>query len=407
MQTTAHNGARTKLQHHTTRKAALLGAVLALLVPVLPALAAPAGAAPTADRPESGASQKPETATIHGHGKVFDLRDLPQSHSISHRRVDRIVDEEPDIDRADVSGGGPSSVVVPPAAAPAPSTSASFEGLHLTGNCGGSSNCGAGHPPDTNGDVGPTYYIQTINTAIGIYDKATGDEVAAVTFDQFMSQGSFGNLCDTNNYGDPVVLYDSFDDRWFISDFAFEVDGSGNVVNPPGAFECMAVSKTGDPVSGGWNFYSINTAGGLGDYPKLGVWPDGIYMSVNMFQYAAGGSYIGPRVYAFDKAEMYAGAPDVDVVSFDAPSADFTLMPSNARLQTGTPPPGTPNYFVSTWQYLNALTVYKFDVDWEHPSLSTFTGPDLPLAGSSWPNDAPCRTPRRPRTTTTRWRSGP
>ena len=30
----------------------------------------------------------------------------------------------------------------------------------------------------------------------------------------------------------------------------------GNVVNPP-AFQCFAVSKTGDPVSGGWNFYSI------------------------------------------------------------------------------------------------------------------------------------------------------
>ena len=47
---------------------------------------------------------------------------------------------------------------------------------------------------------------------------------------------------------------------------------------------------------------------------------------------------------------MYAGAPTVQVVTFDAPDGDFTLLPSNARLQTGTPPPGTPNYFVSTWQ---------------------------------------------------------
>ena len=104
-----------------------------------------------------------------------------------------------------------------------------------------------------------------------------------------MSQGNFGNLCDTNNFGDPVVLYDSFEDRWFITDFAFTLDGSGNVVNPPGSFQCFAVSKTGDPVAGGWNFYSINTAGGLGDYPKFGIWPDGIYMSANMFDYAAGG----------------------------------------------------------------------------------------------------------------------
>ena len=45
-------------------------------------------------------------------------------------------------------------VVAPP--------SASFDGLDFA-------NWGAGHPPDTNGDVGPTYYIQTINTSIGIF----------------------------------------------------------------------------------------------------------------------------------------------------------------------------------------------------------------------------------------------
>ena len=51
-----------------------------------------------------------------------------------------------------------------------------------------------------------------MNTSIGIYDKATGNRVAAMTFDAFMSQGHFGNLCDTENFGDPVVLYDSFED---------------------------------------------------------------------------------------------------------------------------------------------------------------------------------------------------
>ena len=40
-----------------------------------------------------------------------------------------------------------------------------------------------------------------------------------------MSQGNFGNLCDTDNFGDPVVLYDTFEDRWVITDFAFQLDG--------------------------------------------------------------------------------------------------------------------------------------------------------------------------------------
>src|SRR4029079_16416144 len=91
-------------------------------------------------------------------------------------------------------------------------------------------------------------------------------------------------------------LYDSFEDRWFISDFAFKLEGSGNV-SPQTAFECFAVSKTGDPVSGGWNFYSILAPGGLADYPKFGVWTDGIYMSANMFPYATTGSYAGHQLW--------------------------------------------------------------------------------------------------------------
>jgi len=261
--------------------------------------------------------------------------------------------------------------------APMPGTIANFDGLDFA-------TFGAGHPPDTNGDVGPTYYIQTVNTSIGIYNKSTGVRTAAFTFNAFMSQGAFGNLCDTNNFGDPVVLYDSFEDRWIISDFAFTLDGSGNVINPPGAFQCIAASKTGDPVSGGWNFYSINTTGGLGDYPKLGIWPDGLYMSVNMFDYAAGGSFQNARAYAFNKAQMYAGDPTVQSVSFDAPSAEFTLLPSNARLQAGTPPAGSPNYFSVVWQFLNAISVYKFHVDWNSISTSTFTGPFITVAPTSW-----------------------
>jgi len=307
----------------------------------------------------------------------LDLRSLPQTPP---EKMERPEMEEPEPHPVELRGGPTiNAPVIPPGpTAPAPPPIASFDGLDFA-------TWGGGHPPDTNGDVGPTYYIQTVNTSIGIYAKTGGAPVAAFTFNTFMSQGAFGNLCDTNNFGDPVVLYDSFEDRWFITDFAFTISG-GNVVAPE--FQCLAVSKTGDPVSGGWNFYSINVAGGLGDYPKFGIWPDGIYMSANIFSFGAGSSFQNARVYAFNKAQMYAGSPTVQVVTFNAPAGDFTLLPSNARLQAGTPPIGTPNYYVSTWEFLNALTVYKFHVDWNRISLSTFTGPDTPLAATSWPNAA-------------------
>ena len=314
-----------------------------------------------------------------------DLRNIPYQAPIKIERPER---EGPEPNpraiippKSDTVAANPATPTENALAVAAPAPLSSFDGLDFA-------NFGSGHPPDTNGDVGPLYYIQTINATIGIYNKTTGARVSATGFNAFMSQGNFGNLCDTNNFGDPVVLYDSFEDRWVISDFAFSLDGSGNVINPPGNFQCIAVSKNGDPVTGGWNFYSINTTGGLGDYPKFGIWTDAIYMSANMFDYAASGSFQNPRVFAFNKAQMYAGAPTVQVVSFDAPSTDFTVLPSNARLQTGTPPTGTPNYFVSTASFLNAASIYKFHVDWDHPSLATFTGPTNQLEPNCWPNAA-------------------
>src|SRR5438093_13355769 len=239
---------------------------------------------------------------------TLDLRRLSPAPPEKPERPER---EEPEPHPIELPGRLTVSapIEVPGPSAPAPSPIANFLGLDYA-------NWGAGHPPDTNGDVGPTYYIETINTSIGIYAKSGGPPVAAFTFNTFMSQGSFGNLCDTNNFGDPVVLYDSFEDRWIITDFAFTLDGSGNATNPPGSFQCFAASKTGDPVGGGWTFYSINTAGGLGDYPKFGIWPDGLYMSANMFGYPSGAPYQGPRVYAFNKAQMYAGSPTVQIVTF-------------------------------------------------------------------------------------------
>src|SRR5713226_3841804 len=325
--------------------------------------------------------RKPIESRLQKASRSFtgDLRYLPYEKPVEQFMLEH---EDPFIIRSSIGkplDSGNQVSISPPIvpAAPAPTPLNVFDGLDRF-------NWGAGSPPDTNGDVGPNNYIQTVNTSIGIFNKTTGNRDAAFTFNTLMSQGNFGNLCDTNNFGDPVVLYDTFEDRWIITDFAFTTDISGNVNAP--AFQCFAASKTADPILGGWNFYSIQISDNLNDYPKFGIWPDGLYMSSNLFSFGAGSSFKGVRVWAFNKAQMYAGAPTVQNVSFDVGGGDFTIIPSNARLQTGTPPAGTPNYFLSTWLFLNALTVYKFHVDWDRISLSTLTGPDVPLAATSWPN---------------------
>jgi hypothetical protein len=320
-----------------------------------------------------------ESKLVRAHSFTGDLRQLPQTRPTLKERPER---EGPGEDEARAGDDAPIGAGLPVdgPAAPAPTPATSFNGLDFA-------NWGAGRPPDTNGDVGPTYYIQTVNTSIGIYRKSDNVRVAAFTFDTFMSQGNFGNLCDTDNFGDPVVLYDSFEDRWIITDFAFTIDGSGNVTS--NSYQCFAASKTGDPVSGGWNFYSLVSTDKLGDYPKFGIWPDGVYMAANMFGFPASGTFSNSRVWALNKAQMYAGTPSVQIVLFDAPAtsdggSNFTFLPSNARLQAGTPPSGTPNYYSMVNSFTNAVSIWKFHVDWNNISTSTFTGPFYSFAPASW-----------------------
>ena len=313
-----------------------------------------------------------------------DLRNLPRTKPADVYRTENEGPEDPPLFIKPLDDFPSNSLLEPQVVpnAPAPAPSFQFDGLGRPP--------GNGFPPDTVGDVGPNHYIQAINTSLAIYNKTTGAQITQLSFNTFMSQGAFGNLCDTNNFGDPVVLYDSFEDRWVITDFAFINTASG-VTNPPGAFQCFAVSKTADPVAGGWYYYSIQVADTLNDYPKFGIWSDGIYMTASEFGFGAlSGQFDYSREWAFNKFQMYAGAANPQIVSFDAPRVDsngatvFTIIPSNARLQTGTPPPGTPNYFVSTGAYTNALQVWKFSVDWNNVYNSTFTGPSVPASGASW-----------------------
>src|SRR4029450_10514973 len=184
-------------------------------------------------------------------------------------------------------------------------------------------------------------------------------------------------------------LYDTFADRWIITDFAFQLDASGGVIDPPGSYQCLAVSQSGDPVGGGWNFYSIAITDKLNACPKVGIWPDGLYMSANMYGFSANGSFSNVRVWAFNKDQMYAGAPTAQVVTFNAAKVsggrpNFGLLPANARLQTGTPPAGRENLFAALTGFTNRVRIWKFHVDWNNTANSTFTGPTDSATGATW-----------------------
>ena len=101
-----------------------------------------------------------------------------------------------------------------------------------------------GVPPDTDGDVGPNHYIEALNSAFRVFDKSGNPLTPAITFNSFFAPLA-GSPCGVGyNHGDPFVFYDQIADRWVVTDFAF--------CEIPPFYECIGVSQTGDPVSGGW-----------------------------------------------------------------------------------------------------------------------------------------------------------
>jgi len=300
------------------------------------------------------------------HGKAVsldkDIRDLPQIGP-KDKKPAREMGTPPN---AGPNGNGIDAVTqgVVASSAPAPAPDKTFAGLDFI-------NWGAGWPPDTDGDVGPTYYIQAVNTSIGVFKKSDGTRVSAFTFDNFFLANNEdpNDACATLNYGDPEVLYDQVSGRWIITDFAFA--GTGGT---PPYYECIAVSKTADPVGGGWWLYTVVAdSQSLNDYPKLGIWNDGIYMSANMFK--RGRSYAGAKVWALNRDDLINGAT-LRTVAFQLGNTYFSLLPANARAdELHMPPAGTPEYFMSDYGSNTSMKLWQFHVDWNTPSASTLTGP--------------------------------
>ena len=229
------------------------------------------------------------------------------------------------------------------------------------------------NPPDTVGDVGKDFYIQSINGASGttymIYDKEDGS-VAAGPFT--IQSLAMGGSC-TGGMGDPIVMYDPLANRWLLSEFANE-----------GNWLCVYISQTSDPVSGGWYQYAFETPY-FPDYPKYSVWPDAYYVGTNEST---------PALYALDRVAMLNGQPATMQRFTVSPLSGFgfqMLVP--ADIDGNTPPPANnPGYFMrhrddevhnvgSNNSAEDYLELFSFHVDWDTPANSTVSGPtSIPIA---------------------------
>ena len=237
-----------------------------------------------------------------------------------------------------------------------PSPILNFDGIRFPGvGC----NCA---PPDTNGSVGTTQFVQMVNEGYQVFDKATGHSILGPNSIESLWSG-FGGACENFGFGDPTVVFDKAAKRWVITEFA---STNGNI---PTTDYCIAVSTTND-ATGTYNRYGFHLSNNFIDYPKLGVWTDAYYLSVNVFN-SSGTAFLGPQPYAFDRAKMIAGMPATFIQFPPLGSNHAPFLPSDVDGNI-KPPPGAPNTYVE-FPASGFYNVYHFHVDFVTPTGSTFT----------------------------------
>jgi hypothetical protein len=226
-------------------------------------------------------------------------------------------------------------------------------------------------PPDTNGAVGATQYVQWVNESFAVFNKSTGSLVYGPVAGNSLWKG-FGGGCEVNNDGDPIAQYDKAAQRWILTQF------SVSSASTYGYLQCVAVSTTSD-ATGTYNRYAFSYGGTqFNDYPKLGVWPDAYYTTYNIFN--NGSTFAGAKLCAMDRNAMLSGAAATQQC-FQLSTSYGGVLPADLD-GTTAPPAGSPNYLVNFGS--NSLNLWKFHVDWANSANTTLTGPtNIPVAGFS------------------------
>ncbi len=232
-------------------------------------------------------------------------------------------------------------------------------------NFDGTTNTTVSLPADMAGAVGPNHFFQLVNVHFHIFDKSGGSLYGPANTNTIWR--GFGGQCEVADNGDGVVLYDVQASRWLLAQFITQSAPFGI---------CVAVTTTSDPLGSWYRYYFQlnNGATQIYDYPKLGIWRDGYYLTANRFDGTLS-TFYGTAVVAFNRQQMLNGQAasyqEVDLTGYG------TMLPADVD-GLSQPPPGTPALIVenSYDQFGNAiLRVLKYQVDWNTPANTTLTGP--------------------------------
>jgi PKD repeat protein len=208
-------------------------------------------------------------------------------------------------------------------------------------------------PLDPSGAAGPNHYIQAINgTPFRVYDKSSGANLLTANIGTLWSSP-------TPNDGDPIIMYDRYADRWFVSQFG----QSGNKIY-------IAISKTGDP-TGQYYTYTF-TSPQFPDYLKFGIWADGYYMTSNQGT---------QKIFVFERDAMIAGNPSARAVykTYSPGATNGFYVPLPADADGGLPTVGTPCPFFAyndnAWGggAIDGVKIWDVSVTWGATPAATVT----------------------------------
>ena len=183
-------------------------------------------------------------------------------------------------------------------------------------------------PPDTNGAIGNSQFMEVTNGAYAVYDKTTGNRTKLWADGAFWNQAGQSTVY-TQNFanGDSRVLYDKPSNRWIVESFGASLDRIQ-----------IAVSDTSD-ATGTWkstSFQGFNDPNGYGiaDYPTLAIDSKAIYIGTNNFTPAAGGcpeggGFCGTTLNVISRNDIFgAGGPTAtSLKQFTTPYSN--LSPDN------------------------------------------------------------------------------
>ena len=111
-------------------------------------------------------------------------------------------------------------------------------------------------PPDTNGAVSRDVVVTPLNNAILIQRRDGSTVHLPVTMTEFWS-----GVALTSSLSDPVVVFDPYTNRWFLTELEYNLSGPGGIL--------IAASKSPDPDPSNWWKWRLST-GTNPDQPKIG-----------------------------------------------------------------------------------------------------------------------------------------